>query len=182
MASPFSIPSRSMDGIVLTNPPIESDGETNQLHTARLEFLDDGTTRYFRAALAQPLSMNPFIPNSGTVYVLREPAMSQIIAHFARMVGQLLDRGGYSGQVDLYVALTGAAGAQSASWYGGRGHERYFPGMGVRATVPDDDFREQLRTSVKQMLEEPTAIAAALVGRIARIVRPPELPDPLQLA
>jgi hypothetical protein len=176
-----SHPGRSMDGIVLDNSPFNSNGEIIQRYTSRLEFQDDGTTRYFRAELAEQYNPSRFPGETGDIYILREPAMAQICAHFIHMVGQLLARGGYNGQVDLYVALTGAKGAQSASWYMGRGYERYFIGLGVRPTLDTDDFRDQHRTNAAQMLTEPTVIVAALVARVARLIRPPELPDPLAL-
>lgn len=176
-----SYPSKSMDGIVLANPPFNSNGEIVQRDTSRLEFLDDGTTRYFRAELAQQYSAFRFPGDADDVYILREPAMAQICAHFILMVGQLLHRAEYHGQVDIYVALTGANGAQSASWYMGSGYERYFVGVGMRPTLDTHDFRDQHRTTAEQMLQVPTALAAALVARVARLIRPPELPDPLAL-
>ena len=174
-------PSRSLDGIVLDNPPFDSNGEIIQRYTARLEFLDDGTTRYFRAELAHKYNPSRWEGEREDLYILREPAMSQICAQFILMVGQLLSKGGYDGQVDLYLALTGAKGAQSASWYMGRGYERYFPGIGMRSIVPTDDFRDQHRTTVDKMLTGPTTVAAALVSRVTRLIRPPDLPDPLAL-
>lgn len=171
--------SKSMDGIVLDNPPFNSNGEIIQRYTSRLEFLDDGTTRYFRAELAHLYNPSRFPGDADDLYILREPAMAQICAHFVLMVGQLFARAAYTGQVDVYVALTGARGAQSASWYMGKGYERYFPGLGVRPTLDTDDFRDQHRTSSERMLEEPTMVATALVARVARLVRPPQLPDPL---
>jgi hypothetical protein len=160
-------PGRSMDGIILDNPPFNSNGAIIQRYTARLEFLDDGTSR--------------FGGDAAGIYILREPAMAQISAHFILMAGQLLARAGYKGQVDLSLALTGAKGAQSASWYMGRGYEHYFPGMGVRATLDTDDFRDQHRVTADQMLNEPTLMAAILVSRLARVIRPPQLPDPLAI-
>jgi hypothetical protein len=174
-----SHPSKSLDGIVLENPPFNNNGEIVQRYTSRLEFLDDGTTRYFRADLAQQYNPSRFPGDANDVYILREPAMAQISAHFILMVGQILRRADYHGQVDVYIAVTGAKGAQSASWYMGSGYERYFLGMGIRPTLDTDDFRDQHRTTAERMLQEPTAIAAALVARVARLIRPPELPDPL---
>lgn len=107
--------------------------------------------------------------------------MAQICAHFVLMVGQLLARAGHSGQVDVYITLTGVKGAHSASWYMGRGYERNFTGIGVRPTVDTDDFRDHHRTSTQQMLEEPTTVAGALVARLARVIRPPQLADPLEV-
>lgn len=52
--------SRSLDGIVLSNPPFNSNGEVIQRYTSRLEFLDGGTTRYFRAELAHTFAPNQY--------------------------------------------------------------------------------------------------------------------------
>lgn len=172
-------PGKSMDGIVLNNPPFDSNGEVILRYTSRLEFLDDGTTRYFRAAVAERYDPSRFPGESSEVYILREPAVSQICAHFVLMVGQLLRKADYHNHVDVYIAITGAKGAQSASWYMGKGYERYFLGIGQRPVLDTDDFRDQHRVTADQMLTEPTVVAAALMARVARLLRPPELPDPL---
>lgn len=137
--------------------------------------MDDGTTRYFRAGVAERYNPSRFPGESSEIYILREPAVSQNCAHFVLMVGQLLRKADYHSQVDVYIAITAAKGAQSASWYMGKGYERYFLGIGQRPVLDTDDFRDQHRVTADQMLTEPTVVAAALLARVARLIRPPEL-------
>lgn len=170
---------RTLDGVDIVTYPIEKPDKVIQRYTSRTEFLDDGTTRHFRAEVAEMYRINA---TSDPFLILREPAVAQMTAHFILMVGQLLTKGGYNGQVDILMAITGAKGAQSASWYMGEGYERYFLEHQACPALPTDDFRDQHRTAAEQMLQEPTTVATALIARLARLIRPPELPGPLRLA
>lgn len=171
--------SRSLDGILLTNDPFESNGEAVVRYASRLEFMNDGTTRYFRASLADVFTPQGVMPEVGPVFIIRETSVAQIAAHFILMAGQLLSKGNYRGQVEFHVALTGAKGAESASRYMGRGYEMRMFGLGTRPTVPTNDFRDWTRTTAERALNEPVEVARELLTRLLRLIRPGAMPDPL---
>lgn len=159
----------TLDGFAMLNPAIVHDKEKVERWVSRIEVLDDGTSRYFHAAIAEQSHDN-------RRYVIRDTAVVQMTAHFVLMVGRLLDAGGYHGLVELSVAITGAAGAVSAEWFGG---VRTFP-MGRIPSVPSDDYRDRLRLPANRLLEEPCEVAASLLSRLLRALRPRFFPDPIQ--
>jgi hypothetical protein len=63
----------------------------------------------------------------------------------------------------------------------GRSYELCFPGIGRRSTLPDDDFRDHARVTAEKMLNEPVEVTNELVRRLARLIRPGALPDPLSV-
>jgi hypothetical protein len=155
----------TLDGFALFNPPIIRGTEQIDDYVSRLEVLDDGTTRYFHAALTR----------AADYYVVRDTAAAQLAAHFALMVGHLLEAGGYHGHVDMFVALTGAAEAASTQWWMGN----YFPPLTGYPGVPTDNYRHRVRVPAAKLRLEPCDISAALLGRLLRTIRPSGFPDPL---
>jgi hypothetical protein len=171
--------SPTLDGIVLTNYPT-SGGDGSPLHNyyARLEVLDNGLTRYFRAAIAG--DETTFAGSGQLRYAIRDPAASQIIARLAHMTGAFLRKAQYQGLVDVYVAILGAQGAISSQWAMRGGG--MFPTPGGVPQVPTDDYRNEVRVSVDELAEYPLTVSAKLLDRLLRTIRPKGMPDPLELA
>jgi hypothetical protein len=159
----------TLDGFAILNPVIVREEEIIERWVARVEVLDDGTSRYFRAAVAEQDEHNGH-------YVIRDTAVAQIASHFLLMVGRLLDAGDYHGAVELSVAIMGGSGAVSAEWFNA---VRMLPTRSFPA-VPLDDYRDSLRAPVSRLVNEPCAVAASLLSRILRALRPPSFPDPFQ--
>ena len=146
----------------------------------RLEFLDDGPVRSSTPKVAHQHLPNASSPDSKPILHPCEPAVGQICAHFILMVDQLLRRGDYGGRVDAYLALSGASGAHSASWYMNEA-AAVLTGIGRRSTLPDDNFRDHARVTAEKMLNEPVEVTNELVRRLARLIRPGPFPDPLSV-
>lgn len=102
--------SATLDGVTLTNYPTSgSDGSPLLNYYARLEVLDNGLTRYFRAAIAGDETTSA---GSGQLrFAIRDPAASQIIVHLAHVTGGFLRKAQYQGLVDVYVAILGGVGS-----------------------------------------------------------------------
>lgn len=160
---------QTISGIVLENPIFRgSDGEWIDRHVARLEIDDDGTVRYFRAALANG--------NSTTgAKQIHEVAMAQITAHVLAFCGQLYDAGGYHGAVICGLALVGAEDAVSSEWLSGQ----YIPPIGQYPTVTTSDYRKAVRLPARQLVTDPAGVARQLVGRLLRTIRHSGFADPL---
>lgn len=158
----------TLDGLALTNGPIDRDTEQITRWVSRLEVLDDGTCRYFRAAVAEQTRTNG-------LSLIRCPAIAQITAHLAAMVGHFLDTGEYHGAVDVSLAITGAAGATSTEWYA---QGRF--SFGAHPGVPTNDYRDRVRVSANQLVSDPCDVSRRLLARLFRIVRSPNFPDPLR--
>jgi hypothetical protein len=159
----------TLDGFAILNPPIVRDEDKIERWVSRVEVLDDGTSRYFHAAVAEQ-------DDRKGRYVIRDTAVAQLASHFVLMVGRLLDAGGYHGPVELSVAITGADGAVSAEWFNG---VRMLPVRPLPA-VPSDDYRDRLRAPVSRLMDEPCEVAASLLSRLLRALRPRVFPDPVQ--
>ena len=94
----------TVEGVAYTNLPVAGQtGEPLERYYSRLEVLDDGTVRYFRAEIAGFISDR--WNDNQQVFVLREPAVLQLAAHFSRFVGTLLQAPAYRGPVDLHLAI-----------------------------------------------------------------------------
>jgi hypothetical protein len=171
--------SPTLDGIVLTNYPT-SGGDGSPLHDyyARLEVLDNGLTRYFRAAIASDETIFP--GSSQLRYAIRDPAASQIIARLSHMTGSFLRKAQYQGLVDVYVAILGAQGAISAQWATRGGG--MFPTPGGVPQVTTDDYRNEVRVSVDELADEPLAVSEKLLDRLLRTIRPNGMPNALDQA
>lgn len=159
----------TLDGFALLNPPIVRAEERVERYVSRVEVLDEGTCRYFRAAVAEQRE------DVGQ-FVVRDTSVAQIAAHFSFMAGRLLGAGGYHGPVELSVAIIGAKGAVSAEWFGGV----RTPPLGAYPAIPFDDYRDRLRVQASRLADEPCDVAAALLSRLLRALRPRYFPDPLR--
>lgn len=159
----------TMDGFALFNPPIVRDGEQIDEYVSLIEVLDDGTVRYFHAALAA-------LSGDGSVVLIRDTAVAQIAAHLSLFAGNLLEVGGYHGPVDVGLALTGASGGTSAEWLApGR-----FPPPGGLPALPTNDYQHRIRVPAVKLRKEPCGVAQLLLTRLFRALRPAGFPDPLQ--
>ena len=171
--------SPTLDGITLTNYPTSgSDGGPLHSHYARLEVLDNGLTRYFRAGIAGGETTSA--GSSQLRYAIRDPAASQIIARLAHMTGTFLRKAQYQGLVDVHVAILGTQGAISSQWAMRGGG--MFPTPGGVPHVSTDDYRNEVRVSVGDLADEPLAVSAKILDRLLRTIRPKGMPDPLELA
>lgn len=162
---------RTVDGISLTAQPFQAQYNNEWIYSyvARMEVLDDGTCRYFHAALAEPTERG---------FVVRDSAIAQMTAHFVLFSGKLLEAGGYHGPVEVLLGVIGAAGATSGAWFVPPHH--FPPAQGYPA-FPLDDHRDRVRVPAAKLQEEPCEVARALLTRFLRAVRPDGSPDPLQL-
>ena len=159
----------TMDGFALFNPPIIRDDEQIDQYVSLIEVLDDGTVRYFHAALAAS-------NGDGSLVVIRDTAVAQITAHLSLFAGNLLEAGGYHGPVDVGLALTGASGGASAEWQSpGR-----FPPPGGLPALPTDEYQHRIRVPAVKLCEEPCEVAQLLLTRLFRAIRPAGFPDPLR--
>jgi Schlafen, AlbA_2 len=169
----------TLDGICLTDyPTLGSDGVTPlERYYGRLEVMDNGMIRYFRASIAEATSTGAGFDTAQ--FAIRDPAAGQITAHFARMVGAILRRARYQGLVDVYVAILGAKGAVSALWFM-RGGGMFPTPSGVPG-VPTNDYRNEGRFSLDQLIKDPVDVSRPLLERLVRIIRPGGIVDPLEL-
>jgi hypothetical protein len=167
---------KTADGVAIESPPFVPSGQTeaNYDYVSRLELLDDGAVRVFKSRVAHIHKRR-----EGTeAWIVRESGVAQFCTYFVKMVGQLLSKANYTGQVDLLLSLTGARAAVSGDYHF---NDRAFFATAPLPTVIDDDFRNHVRTTSSEMLNTPTSVAAALESRLARLIRPPGMADPLQL-
>jgi hypothetical protein len=163
------IPSATLDGIAYLNPPIQHPGEpVINSWVSRFELLDNGTCRYFHAALAD---------DAGGQFILRDNAVAQLTAHFCVMAGRLLERGGYLGAVEVLIGVRGAGGAISGQWLNGN----YFHRPSGKPVVPTDDYHDHVRVPASKLLSDPIDVTRSLTDRLLRTVRPGGFPDPLRL-
>jgi hypothetical protein len=171
--------SATLDGVTLANYPTSgSDGSPLLNYYARLEVLDNGLTRYFRAAIAGD---EPTSAGSGQLcYAIRDPAASQITVHLAHVTGAFLRKAQYQGLVDVYVAILGGQGAISSQWAMRGGG--MFPTPGGVPQVATDDYRNEVRVSVDELADDPVGVSVRLLSRLLRTISPNGMPDPLQLA
>jgi hypothetical protein len=167
----------TLDGVTLFNEPRSgSDGSPLHRYFSRLELLDDGLIRYFHAAIAAD---TPASGSQAPRYALRDPAASQIIARLAKMTGTILERAQYQGLVDVYVAILGAKGAISAQWMMRGGG--VFPTPEGAPMVSIDDYRNEVRVGVGDLVSEPLTVSARLLDRLLRTIQPTGATDPMQL-
>jgi len=162
-------PLDTIEGVAFLNPPVEREGEaTNNNWVSRLEFTDNGTLRYYHAALAG----RSWSPDQT---IINDAAVAQITAHFCVMAGELLERGGYFGAVEVLIALIGAAGAVSWQWTSGT----VFPRRRGTHELPTNDFRDHVRVQAARLKDQPVDVAGTLVSRLLRPIRPQGWPNPL---
>jgi hypothetical protein len=156
----------SLEGMELFNPPIERDGTTNDTWVARLEVLDDGTTRYFHAAIAT-------WENASGSLLIREAAVAQITAHFVLFAGRVLNDGDYHGPVEASIAIMGAKGAESVQI------EHWMSALTTPPRFATDDYRNSIRVPAEAMINQPVELARQLVDRLLRTLRANGSLDPL---
>jgi hypothetical protein len=158
----------TLDGYELYAAPFDNGQGQVERYTERMEVLDNGTIRYFRAAVAGQ--------NANTAnFVIVDTLVAQLTANVLLAAGILFERGGYHGSVDVGLAITGARGAIS----GGLLSQRPFPMLNEPPSVPSDDFRSHVRTTATKLRAEACSVSASLLERLFRVIRPPGLPDPL---
>jgi hypothetical protein len=168
----------TMDGVTLLNLPSRgNDGEPLPQYYSRLELLDSGLMRYFRAAIAG-LTLVQGTQDQWR-FEIRDPAILQLAAQFAQVVGTTLRAARYQGLVDLYVAVEGAKTATSAAW--AVRHGGMFPVPSGVGQVATDDFRNEVRVSVDELHDQPTDVATRLLQRLLRTIKTPGVPNPLEL-
>ena len=165
------IPSATIDGIALLNPPIQhADEERIDTYVSRLELADNGTIRYFHAALGDLARHDEFI--------LRDNALAQTTAHFCKLAGTILERGDCFGTVEVLIAVLGAGGATSGQWLNGS----YFHRPSGRQVVTTNNYRNHERVLASKLQDDPIDVAQSLVLKLLRTIRPQGFPDPLALA
>jgi hypothetical protein len=163
----YGRPTTTLDGVALVNDPIEREGqEPNTDYVVRLELTDNGTCRYFHANLGAPW---------GDEFVLRDNPVAHLTAHFCVMAGNILERAGYMGAVEVLIAVTGAAGAVSGQWLNGV----YFPRPSGKPAVPTNDYRNFVRVPASKLRSDPIELARSLTVKLLRTIRPEGFPDPL---
>ena len=163
------VPSSTIDGIAITNPPVQHEGqEPLYSYVSRFELSDNGVCRYFHAALGD---------HASDQFILRDNPVAQMAAHFCMMAGTILERGGYFGAVEVLIAVLNAGGAISGEWLNGR----YFPRASGKPVVPTDDYRHHVRVPASKLKDDPIEVAASLVSRLLRTIRPAGFPEPLGL-
>ena len=159
-------PLSTFDGVaLLAGPFTHYEGEVVESYVAHAELLDDGTFRYFHAAVADS--------DSGT-FVLRDNSVAHIVAKACFMAGRILDRGEYHGPVEVLVAVVGAEGAVSSQWL----DPSYQMSRRSRPTVPKDLYQRHVRVQASKLKDEPIQVARSLVGPLLGTVRLDDFPDP----
>jgi hypothetical protein len=163
----------TIDRYMVINPPFQSSGPRIVDYVAALEVLDDGTCRYFHAA------MGSNAPKDGVEhFILDDVDVAKSAAQVSHVAGWLLNSGDYHGAVDVSLLVTNINGVASSHWftrYGG-----FFPIPGV-PTFPEDEHRVTVRVMANQLQAESCEIAERLTRRLFRVIRQPEFPDPLAL-
>lgn len=159
-------PLSTFDGVALIAGPITHyEGEVIVSYVARAELLDDGTFRYFHAAVADS--------DNGS-FTLRDNSVAHMVAHVCLMAGRILDRGEYHGAVEVVMAVVGAEGAISGQW----AEPSYTMSRRHRPTVPKDVYQRHVRVPASKLKDEPIEIARSLVEPLLGTVRLDDFPDP----
>jgi hypothetical protein len=161
-----AVPQSTVEGTALVVAPADSDA---YVRATRLELLDNGTVRYFQNGLV--------IKEKKAEPVIRDNALAHLVAHTCLLAGNVLERGGYRGAVEVLTAVTGAYGAVSAEWTVGRFHH---PPVAGKPKVPISDYRNHVRVPASKLKDEPIEVARSLVSKLLRTIRPQGFPDPFQ--
>jgi len=165
-----------MDGFSMVNPSIDRDGEQIDLYVSQIDVLDNGTVRYFRAALARQVAIQT-TGQPAVVFLIRDTAAAQHAAHVSLFAGRFLEAAGYHGMADVSLALTQIRTSYSWEWL-----TVNFPPRNGYPMAPVDDYRQSVRLPAERLVEDPCGVAKELLERLLRTIRRPTFPDPWSIA
>jgi hypothetical protein len=159
-----AVPTRTVAGFAAEVRP---EPENPHMRSSRIEFLDDGTLRYFQSGLTH---------ESDDELVFHDLAVAHLVTHACRLAGQLLDRGGYFGAVEVLVAVMGAHGGVSPQW------RRAFhaPPMTGKPAVQVGEYRRHVRVPASKLLAQPMEVSRVLTMPLLLTVRPDGFADPFE--
>jgi Putative DNA-binding domain len=177
----FAHPAPTLEGYELYNTPIERPDEVIDRYVERIEVLDDGTTRYFCAAVAQQWQQSAWQPSIATpgMLVFLDVKAARRTAHLVLFAGLMLTEAGYRGPVDVSLALTSIDGSVSSEWLNG---QLLPPPGGLPALAAPDGYRQHVRVAAPALAQDPCQVTKGLFARLFRVSRANGFADPLLCA